>query len=227
MTSTRNDWLGLHVLADDDPRWPLDPVEQAAAACEAGVPVVQLRTKHAGDRQTLEWAHQIRRLTRAAGVRFVVNDRFDLALRAEADGVHLGQTDIPPSALPLEVREKLAIGRSTHDREELVRAREEPVDYVAFGPVFGTGSKDSEYGARGLEALAGAVRLTAPRPLIAIGGIDEARLPELAATGVAGFAVISAVSAAKDPVATCRSLIDGFVRARQDGRPRSDAGGAR
>ena len=93
-------YCGLHVLADDDPRWSCDPPAQAAAACAGGAQVVQLRAKRATDRQALAWARAIRELTRASGTRFVVNDRFDLALAAGADAVHLGQGDLPPSALP-------------------------------------------------------------------------------------------------------------------------------
>lgn len=209
--STRhNAYRGLHVLADDDPRWPRDPVEQARAACIGGAHVVQLRAKHAADRQILEWARTIRRLTREAGALFVVNDRFDLALLAEADAVHLGQDDLPPDALPREARERLAVGRSTHTRAQLEAARDEDLDYVAFGPVFGTTSKTSGYDARGLEAVALASRLAAPRPLIAIGGIARAHLPGLRASGAAGFAVISAVADAPDPVATTRELVAGF-----------------
>ena len=201
---------GLHVLADDDPRWGRDPVEQARDACGAGAPVVQLRAKHTGDAQTLEWARAIRDLTRASGSRFVVNDRYDLALLAEADAVHLGQGDLPPSAIPAEARQRLAIGRSTHTREQLEATRNQDVDYVAFGPVFGTTSKDSDYAARGLEALADAVRLAAPRPLIAIGGIETAQLGGVRKAGAAGFAVISVVAAAKDPGEVIRSLMKGF-----------------
>ena len=98
---------GLHVLADDDPRWPIGPLEQARAACDGGARVVQLRAKHASDTQTLEWARAVRELTRAHDVRFVLNDRFDLALAAGADGVHLGQNDLPPRALPRDARERL------------------------------------------------------------------------------------------------------------------------
>ena len=82
---------GLHVLADDDARWGQDPVSQARAGCRGGAAVIQLRAKTATDRETLAWAADIRSLTRAAGVLFIVNDRFDLALAADADGVHLGQ----------------------------------------------------------------------------------------------------------------------------------------
>ena len=205
-----HDYLGLHVLADDDPRWGRDPVEQAQQACEAGAPVIQLRTKHAPDREVLAWAKAIREVTREAGARFVVNDRFDLALLAEADAVHLGQNDLPPSAIPDEVRTQLAIGRSTHTPEQLQATHHEPVDYVAFGPVFGTTSKESDYGERGLEALKRAVALAAPRPLVAIGGITANHLDSLREAGVGGFAVISVVAADGDPVAAARNLIQGF-----------------
>jgi thiamine-phosphate pyrophosphorylase len=210
-TERGSDFLGLHVLADDDPRWGLDPVEQAHAACAGGAAVVQQRTKHVGDRQTLEWARAIRELTRRSGARFVVNDRFDLAWLAEADAVHLGQGDLPPDAIPTGLRRRLAVGRSTHTREQLEAARDEQVDYVAFGPVFGTTSKDSEFAARGLDALGEAVRLTAPRPLIAIGGIQLADVDGLRAAGAGGFAVISGVAGAEDPVTATRALAAHFA----------------
>jgi len=201
------DYLGLHVLADDDPRWGSDPVEQARHACAGGAPVIQLRAKHATDPQCLEWAKAIRALTRESGARFVVNDRYDIALLAEADAVHLGQTDLPPSAIPAEVRSRIAIGRSTHTEEQLQAARDEAVDYVAFGPVFGTSSKESEFDARGLEALARASHLASPRPLVAIGGIRLTHLPDLHRAGVGGFAVISGVAGAEDPTAAAREFV--------------------
>jgi len=197
---------GLHVLADDDPRWPIDPIEQARAACVGGAHVVQLRTKHATDRQTLEWAEAIRALTRTAGVRFVVNDRFDLALAAEADGVHLGQGDLPPDRIPRHLRARLAIGRSTHSLAEARATCAEDVDYVAFGPVFGTTSKDSEYDARGTALLREVVAAVAPRPVVAIGGLNADNVPDARAAGARGVAVISAVVAAPDPVSAARAL---------------------
>ena len=124
-------WAGLHVLCDDDPRWPHDVVAQARAACAGGAAVVQLRAKHATDTTALAWARELRAITREAGAALVVNDRFDLALAAGADGVHLGQTDLPPDVVPDEVRARLAIGRSTHTLDEARAARDEPVDYVA------------------------------------------------------------------------------------------------
>jgi len=202
------------VLADDDPRWKWDPVEQARAACAGGARAVQLRAKHATDRETLAWAEAIRAATREAGVLFLVNDRFDLAWAAGADGVHLGHGDLPPAALPEAARARLLVGGSTHDPAQLAAAAAAPLDYVAFGPVYGTTSKVSAWDARGEAALAAAVRAAAPRPLVAIGGIDVARAGAVAAAGAAGAAVISAVAGADDPRAATAALVAAFEGGR-------------
>jgi thiamine-phosphate pyrophosphorylase len=198
---------GLHVLADDAARWPQDPVAQARAACRGGAAVVQLRAKHATDRETLGWAVEIRKLTREAGALFILNDRFDLALAAGADGVHLGQEDVSPARLPAAARARLLVGRSTHTPEQARAACGEPVDYVAFGPVFGTRSKVSPYDARGAASLARVVGIAAPRPVVAIGGIDEDNIGRVGAAGAAGAALISAVAAADEPVEATRRLV--------------------
>jgi len=205
---------GLHVLADDDPRWPTGPLAQAEAACTGGAAVVQLRCKHATDREALRLGEAIRALTREAGALFVVNDRFDLALALGADGVHLGQDDLPPGRLPEAARERLLVGRSTHDLAELEAALQEPVDYLALGPVFGTASKQTPHAARGAPMAREAARRAAPLPLVAIGGIDAAGAAALAAAGVAGVAVISAVAGAADPLAAVRALRAAFEPGR-------------
>jgi thiamine-phosphate pyrophosphorylase len=206
-------YSGLHVLADDDPRWKRDPVEQARAACAGGAAVIQLRAKHTGDRQVLAWAHEIRTLTRDAGAAFVVNDRFDLALLCDADAVHLGQEDLAPSELPEQARERLAIGRSTHSLDQARRACDETVDYVAFGPLFGTSSKDSPYPAQGLDALAEIASQVAPRPVVAIGGIDADGARRAVQAGARGAAVISVVAGADDMERATRSLVDALGEA--------------
>lgn len=200
-------WHGLHVLADDDPRWKQGPVAQAQAACAGGAAVVQLRAKLATDRAALAWGEAIRAATRRAGALFTVNDRADLALACGADGVHLGQRDVPPGRIPEAWRRQLAIGRSTHTPEQVAAACAEGVDYVAFGPVFDTGSKPQAGDARGLFALAGAAARAAPRPLVAIGGIDSERVAAVRAAGAAGFAVISAVAGAASPETAVRDLV--------------------
>jgi len=199
---------GLTVLADDDPRWDTDPIACTRAACEGGAAVVQLRAKHATDTQTLRWSESIRSLTRAHGVHFFVNDRFDLALAAGADGVHLGQDDLPPHAIPEAFRKKLWIGRSSHTLDEARAAKSEPIDYLAFGPIFGTTSKDSAHAERGLALLSDVVRLVAPLPVIGIGGVDASNAAAVASAGARGVAVISAVSAAEDPTSATRAIVD-------------------
>jgi thiamine-phosphate pyrophosphorylase len=198
------------VLADAAPGWALGPVEQARAACAAGAAVVQLRAKHARDRELLAWAEQIRALTASAGALFFVNDRFDLALAAGADGAHLGQDDLAPARVPPAARDRLLLGRSTHTLEQAQAARTEPIDYVAFGPVFGTHSKRSEWSARGLAMLAAVVERVRPLPVVAIGGIDAANAASVRAAGAAGFAVISAVAGAREPAAAARALIEAW-----------------
>ena len=169
--------------------------------------MVQLRAKGAIDREALAWCRAIRPITRDAGALFIVNDRFDLALAAEADGVHLGQDDLPPGRIPPETRELLLIGRSTHDPAQAQRACREPIDYLAFGPVFGTSSKQSADDARGLAALGEIAALAGSLPLVAIGGIDLGRVAEVIQAGASAAAVISAVAAAEDPVAATRALV--------------------
>ena len=198
---------GLYFVADDDPRWRCDPVSQARAALAGGARMVQLRAKHSRDAQALAWAEAIGAACRAHGALFFVNDRFDLALAAGADGVHLGQDDLPPARLPAPARAQLLVGRSTHTLEQARAARDEGVDYVAFGPVFGTASKDSPYPARGLAALAEAARQVAPRPLVAIGGIDAARAAAALRAGAAAVCAISAVAGADDMEAAARALV--------------------
>jgi thiamine-phosphate pyrophosphorylase len=198
---------GLYYLADDDPRWGRDPLEQARAALAGGARAVQLRAKHATDRQTLVWGEAIRRLATAHGALFFVNDRFDLALALGADGVHLGQRDLPPARVPAAARARLRIGRSTHTAEQARAAVAEPIDYVAFGPLYGTTTKESPYGARGLGALAEVVRIAAPRPVVAIGGIDAARAAAAIAAGATAVCVVSAIAGAADPEAATRELV--------------------
>lgn len=203
---------GLYVLLDDDPRWPMDPVAQCEAACAGGAPIVQLRAKHASDAKQLDWARAIRTRTRQTNTLFFVNDRFDLALLAAADGVHLGQEDLPPEKLPREARSKLLVGRSTHDATQAARAIQENADYIAFGPIFGTASKVSEYAPQGLERLAEIVRLVTPIPVVAIGGITLDNAAPLLQAGAKSIAVISAITGAREPQRAAKQFSALFSR---------------
>jgi len=196
---------GIYPLADDDPRWRHRPLAVVEAALRGGATVLQLRLKHTRDAAALELARAALALTRPAGALLFVNDRFDLADLAGADGVHLGHEDLAPEDLPVAVRERLLVGLSTHTLEQVQASRTRPVDYVAFGPVFGTTSKQSEWSARGVALLRDAVKL-AGRPLVAIGGITAANLAEVRSAGAAAAAVISQISDAEDPAAATAAL---------------------
>lgn len=219
--SAGNLYTGLHVLADDDPRWPIDPIRQAQSALQGGARVIQLRTKHATDRQTLVWADAIRVMTQEVGARFVVNDRFDLALASKADAVHLGQDDLAPADLPSDARARLAIGRSTHDPEQAKRALDEGIAYLAYGPLFGTQSKVTPYDARGLERLeqiAALAKASDPSlPIVVIGGLTHENIHLARARGATGAAVISAVAAAENPTDAAAQLVTCFETSHAKG----------
>jgi thiamine-phosphate pyrophosphorylase len=172
-----------------------------AAALEGGVDVVQLRDKSAPDEELLRAGRLFRRLTREAGALFVVNDRPDLALRLEADGVHVGQDDLP---VP-EVRElvgELLVGLSTHSPAQLAAA--EGVDYVGVGPVYATPTKEGRTPV-GLELVREAARAAAV-PWFAIGGIDATNVGEVVAAGATRVAVVRAIADAPDPRAAAARL---------------------
>ncbi len=203
---------GLHVLVDDSIHWKWDPIELAREACRGGARVIQLRCKRNADAQVLRWGLALRQLTREADAALMINDRFDLALLCEADGVHLGQDDLPPASIPSKFRSQLQIGRSTHNLEQVRKAATQGLDYIAFGPLFGTTSKQSTYEERGLAALKQVCAAAAPTPVIAIGGIDSAHLASIHAAGAAGFAVIGAVAGADDPGLAAQSLHEAWSR---------------
>ena len=200
---------GIYPLIDDAPRWRREPRELLEAVLKAGVSVVQLRLKHQSDVDALDLCRWARERTRAAGALLIVNDRFDLADLCDADGVHLGQEDVAPERIPEEVRSRLLIGLSTHTHAQVCASRARPVDYIGFGPVFETSTKVSTYSARSLTALARAVS-SAGRPVVAIGGIELRRIPEIRQAGAAAAAVLSALADAQDPVAATTRLMGAF-----------------
>lgn len=156
---------------------------------EAGVGIVQLRDKRAGR----EFFEEVRRsvfLSRGSGMSLLVNDRVDMALAAGADGVHLGEEDLPI----LEARKILGSGRvigsSTHSVEEAIRAAAKDVDYIAIGPIFKTETKTLSYAPLGPGAIA-QVRRSVQKPIVAIGGITLERVPDVFEAGADSVAVIS------------------------------------
>ena len=182
-------------------------MDQAKNALRGGANVLQLRTKASTDINVLKWAKELRNLTRSNNRLFFVNDRFDIALASKADGVHLGQEDISPAMIPSNIRERLLIGRSTHNIEQVTKAKNENVDYIAFGPIFSTSTKISSFTERGLTYLKDAVVAAFPIPVIAIGGINCDNVSTLRTGGAQGFAVVSEISNSTDTVDTTKQLI--------------------
>jgi thiamine-phosphate pyrophosphorylase len=165
-----------------------------AEALAGGVDVVQLREKDADDDEIVRAGRVFRRLTREAGALFVLNDRPDLAMRCDADGVHVGQDDMPVA----EVRQlapELLVGLSTHSPEQIHAAA--GVDYIGVGPVYATPTKAGREPV-GLELVREAAR-SATVPWFAIGGIDEANAAEVVAAGAERLAVVRAIRDADDP----------------------------
>lgn len=168
------------------------PIEVARALCQGGAHTLQLRAKDAGARELLGVAQALRAVTRELGVTFIVNDRADLARLCGADGVHLGQGDLPVAAVRELVGEAALIGLSTHSLAQVTAAQACGADYLGYGPVFATGTKLDPDPVQGLDALAAAVRAST-LPVTAIGGLTLAHVAALRGTGVAAFAVISAL----------------------------------
>jgi thiamine-phosphate diphosphorylase len=174
-----------------------DPIALARAMLAGGARVLQLRAKSTATGALLETAVAMRELTAAAGATFVVNDRADVALACGADGVHLGQDDLPIAAARAIVGPDMMIGFSTHSETQLAAADACGADYLAFGPIYGTTSKHTADPVLGCERLAAARRLT-KGPLVAIGGITAATASGVLAAGADAVAVIAALVRAPD-----------------------------
>ncbi len=203
--------LRLIVLTDRALAAPRTILEVVSAALAAGAPAVQLHDKQAGAAELLAIARDLRRLTRRFGALLFVNDRADVALTADADGVHLGPDDLPVAAVRRCVPEGFLIGYSTDDPARARRAVAEGADYLGCGTVYPTGSKADAGSAIGLEGL-DRVAAAVPVPVVAIGGITPGRAPEIASTGAAGLAVVSAVMGAEDPGAAVTALLAPLAR---------------
>lgn len=200
----------LHVLTDTALQNRFSHVELTEMAIAGGADVIQFRQKEGSTREMIETAREIKRKCAEADVTFIVNDRLDVAIALEADGVHLGQDDFP---IPL-AREILGtdwiIGGSAATLEEAEKCVAEGADYIGFGPVFPTGSKDDAGPVSGIEILTKAVK-DYPLPIIAIGGISAQNTPEVIRAGVHGIAVISAVCCQGDPEQATRDLFQALM----------------
>ncbi len=178
--------------------------ELAKIALEAGVRVIQFREKRMSTRRMFEIAKKLRRLTEEYDATLIINDRVDLALAVGADGVHVGQEDLPAEAVR-EIFDGI-VGVSAHTVEEAKKA-ERFADYLGVGPVFGTKTKRDAKEPIGIEGLRKIVRSVSV-PVVAIGGINRNNVLEVLKAGVAGVAVISAIAGAEDPKEEAKKLVE-------------------
>jgi len=188
------------------------------AAIAGGVDVVQLREKDRSARERYHLGRKLRELTRETGVTFVVNDRVDIAQAVGADGVHLGDDDLPAAAAREILGEDAVIGRSVSFVDDAVAAERAGADYLGVGAVYATGSKDDidddehRIGPERVGDIAAAVDI----PVVGIGGITADNAGPVAAAGADGVAVITAITRADDPETATRELAAVVERARED-----------
>jgi thiamine-phosphate pyrophosphorylase len=197
--------LPSHFCAMVDPAGGHEPVALARTILEAGARIVQLRLKDAPGRDFLAAARAISELCRMHGAILIVNDRVDIAVLAGADGVHLGQEDLPLEAARRITGPDKIIGISTHTIEQARAAEDGGADYIGFGPMYSGGLKNIAAG-MGLDQLR-AMRAAVKIPIVAIGGITEARVAETLAAGADAVAIITDVVKAPDVGAKVRSIL--------------------
>jgi thiamine-phosphate pyrophosphorylase len=171
----------------------LSHTEQVERLLEGGATIIQLREKQTGAQSFFKDAVAALRLARAAGAKLIINDRVDVALAVQADGVHLGQTDMPVEAARRLLGENSIIGFSTHTLEQARMALNLNIDYLAFGPIYPTATKQNPDAVTGLSDLFRVKALAGSLPVVAIGGINFENIHEVMPTGADSVAVIAAV----------------------------------
>lgn len=175
-------------------------VEQVRRLIAGGATLIQLREKHASPREFLDAALNAVAVARENNVKIIINDRVDIALVAEADGVHLGQDDMPPEWAREVLGSNAIIGFSTHSVEQAQRASEMPIDYLAIGPVFQTSTKADPDPVIGLEGVSAVRASVGSLPLVAIGGITASSALSVVAAGSDSVAMISSVIGQPDAI---------------------------
>ena len=200
---------GVYLLLDEQwaPRRHLPSVLELAAGC--GIRLFQYRNKTRSPRDVFAKARELREVAARSGALFIVNDRCDVALAVEADGVHLGQEDLPLDLARKVMGPRKIIGISTHRPEEVTQATRGGADYIGYGPLFPTTTKETHVAPVGLAGLR-EIRALTPLPVFVIGGITVDSVEEVLASGANGVAVASAVFDASSIEQTMRDFVSHF-----------------
>jgi thiamine-phosphate pyrophosphorylase len=206
----------LHVITDETVQHRLTHLELAELAIQGGADTIQFREKNKGTRELLAIAASLVRLCRDRGVPLIVNDRVDIAIAAGADGVHLGQRDIPVAVARRLLGPDKIVGGTAASPEDALAAEKEGADYVGFGHIYPTASKQKPGAPKGPQAVR-EVSAVLSIPLVAIGGIDRGNYLPVFEAGAWGIAVIASVCASPDPALAAREIkngIDSFFKQR-------------
>lgn len=199
--------LSLYLVTDEDLAGPRGVVETVRAAIEGGVTLVQHRCKHGTTRDFVATASALMEILRPRGIPLIINDRVDVALAVDADGVHVGQDDMRVAKVRELIGPDRILGLSAALMEELTPDELGPIDYLGVGPVFATTTKPDADDAIGFDHL-GRIKAAAGLPVVAIGGLKPEHVEPTLATGADGLAVVSAIMAAEDPAKAARDFAD-------------------
>ena len=205
---------GVYLVTDRGLCGTRGVVEVVAQAARAGVCCVQLREKTASTRRFVEAAEKIRSHLAPHGIPLIINDRIDVALAAGADGVHVGQSDMPPKTARRLMGPEAIIGLSVETWEDVVAAQQLDVNYLGISPVYATPTKTDTKEPWGLEGVA-RIRAFSRHPLVAIGGLDASNAADVVRAGADCIAVVSAICAAENPydaTAHLKMAIDSAIR---------------
>lgn len=197
--------LRLYLVTDRLAAKGRDAKSVIAAALKGGVTMIQVREKNSSAREFMAFAETVKELAAPYGVPVIINDRVDVAVAVRADGVHLGQSDIPCEVARAMLGRESIIGLSVEKMAQIPEANSLPVDYIGVSPVFATPTKTDTAEPFGLAGLSSAVRLS-EHPVVAIGGVNIETAPGILACGVDGLAVVSAIMGAGDPQVAASAL---------------------
>lgn len=199
--------LSLYLVLDPVLTQKFGMVKTAELAVQGGATVVQLRAPQWKKRKRYECALELKKVLDSYRVPLIIDDDIDVALAVDADGVHVGQKDLPPDVTRRLMGKGKIVGLSVNNEEQMRLVDSDTVDYVGIGPVFSTKTKTDAEPAFGLEGLARLAQLS-PIPAVAIGGIKASHIEAISETSVQGIAIVSAVCGQEDPQKSARLLSD-------------------
>ena len=195
--------IGLYLILTN----PVIGYEKLAEiSVNENIPIIQLRMKDVADREFYETALKLKQITSQTNTRLIINDRLDIALAVKADGVHVGQDDLPVSEIRALIKNNFIVGLSTHSRKQVMKANKESVDYIGIGPVFKTPTKKIPDPQLGLDKMQQMIKESV-HPYFCIGGINENNLEKVIKNGADNFCVVRAVNNSHQPEIEINNLM--------------------